>query len=262
MLSHYFYPIFSGEEHLAEKIYKHWMVLVPAGIWMSLALLALFLVSSLFSVSHFGIVFFVGIPVIAIYGASQWLKAKLDCCFITNMRIINVQQKGLFHKKVEEVPLDKIEQVTYEIQGFWRSCFNIGNLRVKSRLQDEEICVMGIRNPHKAQTTIMKLQRGYNTLSNNPVVTDTMDQLLAAINGSRRQLAGELLPSAKGGSHRRESPVEGVPGLWEFILKDYVEMKTEEKNRKEQGSFDALEHQRQRRDDDGTLGFANIPLST
>ena len=63
------------------------------------------------------------------------------------MRIINVQQKGLFHKKVEEVPLDKIEQVTYEIQGFWRSCFNIGNLRVKSRLQYEEICVMGIRNP-------------------------------------------------------------------------------------------------------------------
>ena len=118
MLSHYFYPIFSGEEDLAEKIYKHWMVLVPAGIWMSLALLALFLVSSLFPMNHFGIFFLVGIPIITLYGGSQWLKAKLDCCFITNMRIINVQQKGLFHKKVEAVPLDKIEQVTSAIQGF------------------------------------------------------------------------------------------------------------------------------------------------
>lgn len=61
-----------------------------------------------------------------------WLDYWLDAWIITNVRLIKVEQKSLFHREVSEFLLSRIENVTTEIPGFIATFFKFGNITVET----------------------------------------------------------------------------------------------------------------------------------
>jgi uncharacterized membrane protein YdbT with pleckstrin-like domain len=56
--------------------------------------------------------------VIWIYGFMIWIDYYFDIWIITSERIINIEQKGMFTRKVSELRFQKIQDVTTEVIGF------------------------------------------------------------------------------------------------------------------------------------------------
>jgi Bacterial PH domain len=51
---------------------------------------------------------------------------------VTSDRVIDIDQKGVFKREVNEMPIENIEDVTYKQNGFWGTMFNFGNVIIKS----------------------------------------------------------------------------------------------------------------------------------
>jgi hypothetical protein len=56
----------------------------------------------------------------------------LSLQIVTSERIIDIDQKGLFVREVNELPIDNIEDVTYKQNGFWGTVFNYGDVIVQT----------------------------------------------------------------------------------------------------------------------------------
>jgi uncharacterized membrane protein YdbT with pleckstrin-like domain len=51
---------------------------------------------------------------------------------VTSERIIDIDQKGIFLREVNEMPIENIEDVSYKQNGFWGTIFNFGNVIVQT----------------------------------------------------------------------------------------------------------------------------------
>ena len=61
-----------------------------------------------------------------------WIDVWFDVWIITNRRIINIEQKGLFVREISELQIDKIQDVTSEVIGVIPSILNYGNVSVQT----------------------------------------------------------------------------------------------------------------------------------
>lgn len=66
-----------------------------------------------------------------------WMAYYLDAWVVTNRRVIDVQQKGLFWRMVSEIPLDRVENVTVETPGFIATLFGFSNMRIETAGEED-----------------------------------------------------------------------------------------------------------------------------
>ena len=66
----------------------------------------------------------------------QWTNYYLDVWYVTEKRIIDVDQKGLFHREVANLRFDKIQDITVEVRGVIQTFLNFGDLRVQTAAED------------------------------------------------------------------------------------------------------------------------------
>lgn len=62
----------------------------------------------------------------------NFINFYFDIIFITNERIINVNQEGLLARKTSELSLRQVQNVTAEVNGFLRTLFNFGILVIET----------------------------------------------------------------------------------------------------------------------------------
>lgn len=65
-----------------------------------------------------------------LFGA--WINFYYDIIFITNERIINVSQEGLLARKVSELSVAQVQNVTAQVEGFLHNFFNYGHLVIET----------------------------------------------------------------------------------------------------------------------------------
>jgi hypothetical protein len=68
----------------------------------------------------------------------------LDVWIVTNQRIINIEQRGLFGRVMSELMLYNVQDVTSEVKGFIQSMFDYGIVHIqtsaeKTRFQFEDV---------------------------------------------------------------------------------------------------------------------------
>jgi len=66
----------------------------------------------------------------------QWTNYYLDVWFITEKRIIDVEQKRVFHREVSNLRFDKIQDISIEVRGVIATFLNFGDLRVQTAAED------------------------------------------------------------------------------------------------------------------------------
>lgn len=121
---------------------------------------------------------------ITTYALYEWILWYLDIYILTNQRIIDVEQKTLFSRQVAEASLEKIQDVTYKIEGVFATLFNYGTVSVQTAGAEDFIHLDKIAKPDKVQKKIMDSVEDFGKNQDGPV---TAEELIEAIKEKRKE---------------------------------------------------------------------------
>lgn len=81
----------------------------------------------------------------------------LNVQIITNIRIVDIDQVGLLSHRVSELHIDKIEDVTSEVNGIFGTLFTYGNVYVQTAAAMDRFEFSNIPNPASVEKLILDL---------------------------------------------------------------------------------------------------------
>lgn len=150
---------FEQNEHIIHEVRKHWFGLfshiffslvlffVPAFIYAGLNSLPIVISApgNIYVLMFF--LYSVWILIIWIIIIVVWTDYYLDVWIITNKRLIDVEQKGLFRREIASVDLHKIQDVTSNIDGIIPTMMKFGDLHVQTAGSEKEFVIRNIENP-------------------------------------------------------------------------------------------------------------------
>ncbi len=90
-----------------------------------------------------------------------WIDYYFDVWIVTNERIVNINQRGLFSREVSELEMEKIQDITVEVLGIIPTFFNYGNLYIQTAGETERFIFARVPNPYTIKDLIMNLQKDY-----------------------------------------------------------------------------------------------------
>ena len=82
------------------------------------------------------------------YYLTQWI--------ITSTRIVDIHQYGFFSRQVSSFLLNRVQDVTTDVEGFLPTMFSFGTLNVETAGRDEKFQMRGIANPTELRDLIMR----------------------------------------------------------------------------------------------------------
>ena len=81
----------------------------------------------------------------------------LDIWIVTDRRIVNIEQKGLFAREVSEQKLFRIQDVTSELKGIIPTFLNFGTVYIQTAAEEPRFVFKQIPDPGRVAQTIIKL---------------------------------------------------------------------------------------------------------
>lgn len=154
---------------------KHWlMLLIPLIPLLLLAPLPLVLYAWLahatFSLGTTSITFPGSISFLG-FASSAWLLLLcmraghlftdyyLDIWTLTNNHLVGTDQRTLFHRHSAIVRIERIQDITVEVNGIIETFFEFGDLHVQSAGQSREFVMRGVADPHPFREMILHEQQ-------------------------------------------------------------------------------------------------------
>ncbi|MEQ1499949.1 MAG: PH domain-containing protein [Parcubacteria group bacterium] len=157
-------------EHVIMEVRKHWIVFTGyllATFISGLFPLVLFTSAEIFFpkafnfniegniFALFSFAYFIWLLFLWISFFIYWTKFYLDVWYVTDKRIIMVDQKYLFHREISNVRFDKIQDVSITVPGFLSTLLDFGNINVQTA--SDNVCEFNmsvIRHPGKVREVI------------------------------------------------------------------------------------------------------------
>jgi len=100
----------------------------------------------------------------SIYYLYIWLFAfhsfvdyYLDVWIVTNERIINIEQKGLFARVVSEQRLFRIQDITSELKGFFSTLLDYGTVYIQTAGEQQRFIFKQVPAPYRVARKIGKI---------------------------------------------------------------------------------------------------------
>ena len=147
-----------GEEVVLEAR-RHWIVVLPIYIivgLLALAPLVLYGVLDALPISLetpgwgpalLGFAYSGWLLALWVGGYLVWLDHHLDIWVVTNQRLIDVEQKGIFRREVSSLRLDRIEDITAEVDGALATFLKFGDIKVQTAAEAKEFIISNIAAP-------------------------------------------------------------------------------------------------------------------
>ncbi|MFA6227778.1 MAG: PH domain-containing protein [Patescibacteria group bacterium] len=101
---------------------------------------------------------------IMVFMLTVWMDNYLDVDTLTNERLILRTQKGLFNRTVSDIELYRIQNVSVNQKGLFKTIFNYGDVKVETAGEDPGFVLASINNPIKISRLIQRLDE---TAKNN-----------------------------------------------------------------------------------------------
>ncbi len=92
-----------------------------------------------------------------IFFFSQFTDYYLDINIVTNDRILDINQKGLFGRAVSELDLTRVQDVHSEIKGIIPTLLNYGKVEVQTAATEENFHFDQVPDPHRVRQRILEL---------------------------------------------------------------------------------------------------------
>ncbi len=116
-----------------------------------------------------------------IFGLINFLDWYLDIYLVTNMRVIDITQNGLFHRKVGETTLDHVQDVIYDINGIIPTIFNYGDVKIHTAGPSGDIDFEQVHAPQEVQRYLLKEVDDYKETKAEKIATpeDLLNMMLS-----------------------------------------------------------------------------------
>ncbi len=169
-------------EHVVHEVRKHWFVFFAHGFFLALAAILppifyeafIHLVPFKFPIqgninSLLMFVCLLWLLALWISFFVQWTNYYLDVWHVTQKRIIDVEQKRLFHREVSTIRFDKIQDITVEVKGLLSTFLDIGDVRVQTASENSQDFTMHSASHPERIRKIVFAQHNWESERSRPV---------------------------------------------------------------------------------------------
>lgn len=88
-----------------------------------------------------------------------WVNYYLDVWIITNKRVVNIEQKGLFFRHISELRYYKIQDVTTEVTGLIPTLLNYGDVFIQTAGTQPRFLFHKIAEPNRIKDQLIFMQK-------------------------------------------------------------------------------------------------------
>lgn len=163
---------FEGKKHyenVLALLYRHWFVILSRLIFFAFLAGLVFIVYRLVLpyAGRFGLVALADLVfylylMIWWYGLFRTLMVYvLDTWVVTDHRIIDSRQHGLFRREVAELNLSKIQDISVSVKGIIPTFLDFGNLEVQTAGVEQKFLFREIPHPQAVKDIIMHAHNEY-----------------------------------------------------------------------------------------------------
>ncbi len=176
MAEKYFADQFDDEEVLL--VFRKHPVVMRRGFIMAMLTLLLGAVPSLFNPTYQ--TYFLGMAAALVLGAlillPSWISWYFSVFIVTDQRLIQITQKGLFNRSVIDMRLNQIQMVNYQIAGLQETLLGFGTIMMQTYVGD--LVIHEIHHPAKIQKKLLEILRdeGVNVVTSPVSATADIDQ--------------------------------------------------------------------------------------
>lgn len=169
-------PLQKGEKIILVT-YSSWTLLIVPALIALAGIVAAYFIGF---IDHYGwIAALLGI----LYFLWKYFDWKVNIWVVTNFRVID--ESGLMSHHAKESPLDKINNVSYDMPPMGR-VFNYGHVEIQTAAEIGATEYFNVNHPRRLKDTITAAQSDYKTYQS----TAQARQMAAAFNESLGQAAG------------------------------------------------------------------------
>lgn len=87
----------------------------------------------------------------------SWIDYYLDVWFMTNERIVSIEQRGLFSRTIAEQKLFRIQDVNAEVHGLIATVLDYGTITIQTAGAEKVFFFKQVPRPHKVARHITQL---------------------------------------------------------------------------------------------------------
>ena len=94
--------------------------------------------------------------VLAVFLAA-WIDYYLDATIVTERRLVDIHQNGLFNHRISEQSLLRVQDVSVRMQGPFQTFLHYGTVYVETAGEAPNFIMSNMPNPNKVANTIVEL---------------------------------------------------------------------------------------------------------
>jgi hypothetical protein len=87
----------------------------------------------------------------------SWIAWYFSVFIVTDQRLIQITQKGLFHRSVVDMGLNQIQMVNYQVVGLQETLLGFGTIMMQTLVGD--LVIHDVHHPGKIQKKILQILR-------------------------------------------------------------------------------------------------------
>jgi hypothetical protein len=89
----------------------------------------------------------------------SWISWYFSVFIVTNQRLIQITQKGLFNRSVIDMGLSQIQMVNYQVAGLQETLLGFGTIMMQTLVGD--LVIHDIHHPGHIQKKLLQILREY-----------------------------------------------------------------------------------------------------
>jgi len=114
-----------------------------------------------------------GLVVGIILFSPWWISWYYTVFIVTNHRLIQITQKGLFHRSVVDIGINQIQMVNYEVNGLQETLLGFGTIIIQTYMGD--LIIHDVHHPAKTQQAILGILRDEGIVAVAPLSVKETD---------------------------------------------------------------------------------------
>lgn len=161
-------------ENIELKARKHWFILFRKMVGLLIVWLLPFILWNLFLIYGGDIEFTPGQKITltpnpelisfisAFWSLLIWMKLfavwtdyYLDVWIVTDRRLVSIDQLGLFNRELSTLRMERIQDVTFSIEGIVATLLNFGDIHVQTAAEEREFVMSGVAHPDRVKRMIL-----------------------------------------------------------------------------------------------------------
>jgi len=92
-----------------------------------------------------------------------WTNYYLDTWIVTDKRVIDIEQRGLFNRSVSECHLDRVQDVTTEVKGFLPTLLKYGDVIIQTAGEQGRFVMRNVPDPYALKDAIVRAHGSLQT---------------------------------------------------------------------------------------------------